>query len=105
MYKKSRKLGEGGFGTVYLGTCGDDHVAIKIYKLENLNGIRPEILREIAILNWVKHPNLIHIVDIKLTETIEIIMDYGGQCLLDFINNTDLTGRIIRFDQIKQDIL
>ena len=105
MYKKSRKLGKGGAGTVYLGTLGVDRVAIKTYNLETINGIRPEILRETAILSWAKHPNLISLIEVKLSENIEIIMEYGGPCLRDFINNTSIMQRITRFDQIRDNIL
>ena len=105
MYKKSRKLGKGGAGTVYMGTAGEQKVAIKVYNLETLNGFRPEILRETAILSWAKHPNLIRLIEVKLNETIEIVMDYGGPCLRDFINNTSLLQRITRYDAIQRDIL
>lgn len=105
MYKKSRKLGKGGAGTVYLGTLGADRVAIKTYNLETVNGIRPEILRETALLSWAKHPNLINLIEVKLSETIEIIMEYGGPCLRDFINNTSIAIRLTRYEKIRNDIL
>jgi serine/threonine protein kinase len=105
MYKKSRKLGEGGFGCVYLGEQGDEKVAIKVFKLENFNGVRPEILRETAILGWASHPNLIGIKEIRLTETIEIVMEYGGQSLRDFIHNTTLMNRIVKYESIRSDVL
>lgn len=78
MYRKIGKIGEGGFGSVFLAENGNGNVAIKQYK--NLsNGISPEILRELSMLSYVSHKNIVKIFHITCNvDRIEIIMEYGG---------------------------
>lgn len=108
-YKKSNKLGEGGFGSVYLGELDSKKVAIKIFKTlkHNNNGIKPEILRDICLLKHMSkhpHPNVIGLISVLYTHGIEVIMEYGGSNLKDWIHTHAFGIRVIALNSIKAQI-
>jgi serine/threonine protein kinase len=54
------QLGKGTYGSVYKAQRGSDIVAIKKIKLDvDTEGIPSTVLREIAILKKMKHPNIV----------------------------------------------
>lgn len=100
-----KKLGEGGFGSVRRDELNGQSVAIKRYKTDISNGIRPEIIREIALMKHMIHPNLIKLQDVWLVHGIEIVMDYGGMNLTQYATTTSLTVRLANFNLVKQSLI
>ncbi|XP_072988878.1 U-box domain-containing protein 33-like isoform X1 [Typha latifolia] len=60
-FSKSRKIGEGGFGSVYKGSLRNTTVAIKMLHPQSLQG-RSEFHQEVAVLSRVRHPNLVTLI-------------------------------------------
>lgn len=61
-YEKREKVGEGTYGVVYkaLDTHTKDIVALKKIRLENEEeGMPSTAMREISLLNELKHPNIV----------------------------------------------
>lgn len=65
-YKKLGKIGEGAYGVVYkcqdlLGSTHSSFVALKKIKLDiqDDEGVPSTTIREISILQRLKHPNLV----------------------------------------------
>lgn len=61
-YKKIEKLGEGTFGHVYKATriSTGDVVAIKEIECHGEDvGVHPVLIREIALLKSLDHPNIV----------------------------------------------
>ncbi|KAK6917939.1 Bulb-type lectin domain [Dillenia turbinata] len=57
----SKKLGEGGFGSVYEGTLGDGtKVAVKL--LEGLGQVKKSFLVEVEIIGSIHHVNLVRLI-------------------------------------------
>lgn len=102
-YILGQTLGEGEFGKVKLGwpkrglmqlpngqVRPDVQVAIKLIRKDSINGSRTrlnKIRREVSILRYVCHPNIVKLFDvIETTQYIGIILEYasGGE-LFDFI--------------------
>ena len=101
----SKKLGEGGFGSVRRDELNGQTVAVKRYKTNISDGIRPEIIREIALMKHMIHPNLIKLLDVWLVHGIEIVMDYGGINLTQYTTTTSLTVRLANFNLVKQALM
>lgn len=61
-FDRSKKIGRGGFGTVYKGTLKHGkEVAIKTLDTESKQGLR-EFLTEIETISNVRHPNLVQLI-------------------------------------------
>ncbi|KAJ4802464.1 Serine/threonine-protein kinase [Rhynchospora pubera] len=54
------KLGEGGFGTVFEGSLGDEKVAVK--RLEGVEQAKKEFLAEVQIIGNIHHINLVRLI-------------------------------------------
>lgn len=66
-YSKSKKLGEGTYAVVYLGTqlSTNREVAIKEIKTEGFkDGLDMSAIREVKYLQELKHPNVIELIDV-----------------------------------------
>jgi len=86
LIKRIQKIGEGGFGVVYLGSYRDREVAIKDTKSK----LSDEALTEANILKNLTHPNIIQYIDIVQTRNqTSIIMEFiDGRSLRDYIEGT-----------------
>ncbi|XP_072955890.1 U-box domain-containing protein 33-like [Typha angustifolia] len=60
-FSNSRKIGEGGFGSVYKGSLRNTTVAIKMLHPQSMQG-RSEFHQEVAVLSRVRHPNLVTLI-------------------------------------------
>ncbi|CAH8264681.1 unnamed protein product [Arabidopsis lyrata] len=95
-YELGKLLGHGSFAKVYLAkniNSGED-VAIKVIDKEKIvkSGMAGHIKREISILRRVRHPYIVHLLEVMATKTkIYIVMEYvrGGE-----LYNTVARGRL-----------
>jgi serine/threonine-protein kinase OSR1/STK39 len=61
-YKLEEKVGEGGFGAVYKGSCpemGDQAVAVKVLDLDAAGCDLMEVFNEVKLMCHIKHPNIL----------------------------------------------
>ncbi|KAJ3702223.1 hypothetical protein LUZ61_005928 [Rhynchospora tenuis] len=56
----ARKLGEGGFGTVFEGHSGDERIAVK--RLENIRHGKKDFLAEVETIGSIHHINLVRLI-------------------------------------------
>lgn len=71
-YEKIEKVGEGTYGVVYKARHkkSDAIVALKKIRLENEDeGVPSTAMREISILKELRHPNVVYLRDVHLTES------------------------------------
>jgi len=85
-YEKLRLLGEGTFGVVSLArsTRTSELVAVKKVRLGHYrDGVSVTALREVKLLQEVRHPNVIHLVDVFASgggTSLNLVLEY---CLTD----------------------
>ncbi|KAF8702446.1 hypothetical protein HU200_032823 [Digitaria exilis] len=60
-FDPTRKIGEGGFGSVYKGFLRNTTVAIKLLHPESMQG-QSEFHQEASVLSTVRHPNLVTLI-------------------------------------------
>ncbi|CEP03266.1 Protein kinase domain-containing protein [Plasmodiophora brassicae] len=84
-YELKAELGKGAFATVFLAYCKatDEHVAIKILDLEELDTSWEEIRKEIAVMGLLNHPNVVRclcsfVVDREIWLVMPLLA--GGSC-------------------------
>ncbi|KFY14499.1 hypothetical protein V491_06025, partial [Pseudogymnoascus sp. VKM F-3775] len=82
-YIKGKKLGEGTYANVYLGTLRSDpthFVAIKKIKIqaEYTEGLAPDAVRELKHLQELSHPNIItlHSVFSSRDQNLNLVLEY-----------------------------
>jgi serine/threonine protein kinase len=102
-YKVERKIGEGGFATVYRGFHNKlkRPVAIKVLKEEYLTneGIKVRFLREAESMARLSHPNIVTVYDQgEYKGQPYFIMEFvNGPNLLDLVTKTSLSiGQVCR---------
>ena len=84
------KLGEGTYGSVYkvINSQTNTVYAIKVVKnFNNSEGVPTTSLREIILLKFLDHPNIVKLNDINMTSKhIELCLEYCQYDLLKFFN-------------------
>ncbi|CAI5949382.1 unnamed protein product [Closterium sp. NIES-65] len=58
-FKTDRKLGEGGFGTVFSGTLHHTPVAVKVLKNTDAMQAAHEFQQEVEVLSQIQHPHVV----------------------------------------------
>ncbi|KAL0483465.1 cyclin-dependent kinase CDK7 [Acrasis kona] len=93
-YTRSHQIGEGTFGVVYKGldTKTGQTVAVKKIKMGKLeNGISFSAVREIKVLQELKHPNIIDLVDVFLYKSnVYLVYEYMDTDLYEVIRDQSL---------------
>jgi serine/threonine protein kinase len=86
LYKELKKLGQGGFGSVYLykHTITKDDVAIKFIDFDSLNSTEDvnRVFSEMVVLRGLKHPNIVQLHDAFTTnDKVCLVMEFcsGGE--------------------------
>ena len=96
IYNEIRKLGQGGFGSVFLykNKLTNQDVAIKFIDLKTI--MTPEdvnrLYSEISILRGLKHPNIVDLIDVfDLDNRSCFVMEYcsGGE-LMEYIKEKEI---------------
>jgi serine/threonine-protein kinase len=103
-YKIVRKLGEGGYGAVYLAE--DIRLANKKVAIKELMDATPEsqalFANEAKLLASLNHHGLVRVSDFfSEGRSYYLVMDYiEGQDLLEFIADAETKGIMLPFDQV-----
>ncbi|XP_024543094.1 LEAF RUST 10 DISEASE-RESISTANCE LOCUS RECEPTOR-LIKE PROTEIN KINASE-like 1.1 isoform X1 [Selaginella moellendorffii] len=87
-FSENRRLGDGGFGTVYAGTLGGggDVVAVKLLH-RSPQQASPQFMAEIDILSRFKHPNLVQLLGCS-TDGQSLLLVY------EFVGNGTLADHL-----------
>lgn len=107
MYKTEKKLGNGRFGSVYLGTHTGTKkmVAIKRYAIARGSDIPYQVLRELSVIQLLRHPNIIQFIDIIDSKDLSLVMEFGGENLDNFYRKTSYQGRLQHLRTISYQIM
>eukprot|EP00755_Sulcionema_specki_P032360 Sspe_Gene.98574::Locus_71973_Transcript_1_1_Confidence_1.000_Length_1014::g.98574::m.98574/K02206/CDK2; cyclin-dependent kinase 2 len=75
-YEQQQKLGTGVYGIVYKARnlLTGEQCALKKLKLEHQDGLPATGLREIALLRYLKHPNVVRLLDVMYIENKKLMM-------------------------------
>lgn len=102
-YQKSKEIGSGAYGKVYLGLCQDKgkFIAVKEIEIKKLNIIGEKIKtieREIELLSKLDHPNIVKYLGMEKTnDYFYVFMDYiSGGTINDLSNKFKLNESVIR---------
>ncbi|CAN6469966.1 unnamed protein product [Victoria cruziana] len=87
-FSSSNELGDGGFGTVYLGKLHDGRkVAVKRLYENNYRRVA-QFMNEIAILSNIRHPNLVCLYGCTSRHSRELLLVY------EYVNNGTVSDHI-----------
>ena len=79
-FRKVRKIGEGTYGIIYKAkdVQSEKFVALKKIRLNpEIDGTPSTAIREIALLKELKHPNIIHLLDVINTpKKLSLVFEY-----------------------------
>jgi len=90
------RIGEGTFSTVYkaLDKTTGEWVAVKKMKMNVVggsNGFPRDVMREVAILRELKHPNIVKLQEVKFNEgKIQLVFQHYEQDLWSYLRATPL---------------
>lgn len=92
-YEKIEKIGEGTFGVVYKAknlNSGEIVAMKKIRKLQDEEGVPASALREISLLNQLKHVNVIRLVEtINTLKKLTLVFEYVPRDLSRILEETN----------------
>lgn len=72
-YLEEKELGKGSFASVYSVKVGDSNKSYaRKRNFPSSSGIAESVLREIAFMQFLNHPNIVSIVDTKILETKQV---------------------------------
>jgi serine/threonine protein kinase len=103
-YEFVRSIESGSFGDVTLMKSRNtgNLVAVKTFKqsFRYEEGVEPSTLREIILLQYLHHPNIIRSIEVFLHESqLHLVMDYAPQTLADLLgkaeNNVSLAYELL----------
>ena len=103
-------IGEGTYGKVYKGKDKETNEVIalkKINKEMNTEGFPLTSLREIKILSYTKHKNIIKLreISVGLQNSIYLVMDYCSYDLLKLLNKLKKSNQVLKNEEIKHIVI
>jgi len=105
-YEKVQKIGEGTYGVVYKAKDREDgkFVALKKIRLEHEDeGVPSTAIREIAILQELKHPNIVSLLDVdNLPNKLYLVFEYLDQDLKKYMDSINALEPLLAKSYIKQ---
>jgi len=105
-YEKVQKIGEGTYGVVYKAKDRVDgkFVALKKIRLEHEDeGVPSTAIREIAILQELKHANIVTLLDVEnLPNKLYLVFEYLDQDLKKYMDSINTLDPLLAKSYIKQ---
>jgi len=105
-YEKVQKIGEGTYGVVYKAKDRVDgkFVALKKIRLEHEDeGVPSTAIREIAILQELKHANIVTLLDVEnLPNKLYLVFEYLDQDLKKYMDSITSLDPLLAKSYIKQ---
>jgi len=105
-YEKVQKIGEGTYGVVYKAKDRVDgkFVALKKIRLEHEDeGVPSTAIREIAILQELKHANIVTLLDVEnLPNKLYLVFEYLDQDLKKYMDSINALDPLLAKSYIKQ---
>jgi len=105
-YEKVQKIGEGTYGVVYKAKDRVDgkFVALKKIRLEHEDeGVPSTAIREIAILQELKHANIVTLLDVEnLPNKLYLVFEYLDQDLKKYMDSITALDPLLAKSYIKQ---
>ncbi|WVY98199.1 hypothetical protein V8G54_030350 [Vigna mungo] len=93
-FDRNRKLGEGGFGSVYYGKLEDGReVAVKLFSEHNYRRVQ-QFMNEIEILTHLRHRNLVSLYGCTSRHSRELLLVY------EYVPNGTLACHLNRRDKL-----
>lgn len=100
-YELTTKLGEGTFGQVFKGVFKPTSSAVALKEIivhEHQDGIPITALREIKIMKALRHPNILHLLDMAVSKKVDrtqlstyyMVMSYMDHDLCGLLHNRDI---------------
>lgn len=90
-FQRIEKLGEGAYGVVYKAQDRDSHefVALKRIPLDSAEeGIPCTVIREIALLKEIHHPNIVRLLNVFHSDTkLTLVFEYCDQDLKKYMDS------------------
>ncbi|THD23612.1 Cyclin-dependent kinase 18 [Fasciola hepatica] len=89
-YRKLELIGEGTYATVYKGYSMllEKMVALKEIRMEKTEGAPCTAIREISLLRYLRHANIVTLHDVVFTEnSLTLVFEYVGQDLRNYMES------------------
>lgn len=101
-YQRKQLIGTGAYGKVFTGFPNDSHDPVAIKEFSSFtHDIPSRIIREINVIASVSHPNIACYICTEInSNSISIVLEYGGVTMNRFIANNDSENRIKYFNEI-----